>query len=669
MTALSEITPGTYIGDRYRIQNLLGQGGFGRTYLVSDRERFWAQCVLKEFLPARSEENIVQKSLELFQREAKVLQKLDHPQIPQFLDWFEDRGRICIVQEYIEGKNYWQLLRERLSLGQVFSEAEILQWLKDLLPVLDYLHGCYVIHRDIAPDNIMLCWQSGKPILIDLGIVKEAVTQGYYSYMSNSRTLGSVSLVGKRGYSPPEQMLMGQCYPNSDLYSLAVTALVLLTGRSPTELFDSHSMEWQWHNYVQLSDELEGIFRQMLAEKPKERYQSAKEVLAVLPEFLGDCGSSTPILTSVLPEDEPTALFSSELAQTLEELDPPPQDRLIHEEREIKPSNKKRKPLIISGTIAAGVLVSSVVFAIQAPFNPLLCKKLNNCTRDAQYQNIYQEYVDRSTEAIAKSKQAQSLEELQTVQNQLGQSLTQLKTIPNDVKVSPQAQQTYKEYQTQLAQINARVAKEQQAEQKLKQAESLIKSATKDTETAQTLPQYQQAKTQWDRAQEHLKAIPSDAVVAGQAQTYLLKSNAKITEIQTQIEQKVKTVPTQQPQQITQQRSVQRAVQSTPKAKTTPTRTTAVQKAPSRSSTVKRSVSRTTQRTRVTRSSTVRRSQTRVYRQTTPTRAATPRRSTTTRQTTRTTSRRIQASVRRSPSRSSLWGKSSSRSSRKKSLW
>ncbi|MCU0537095.1 MAG: hypothetical protein MUD14_24690 [Hydrococcus sp. Prado102] len=217
-----------------------------------------------------------------------------------------------------------------------------------------------------------------------------------------------------------------------------------------------------------------------------------------------------------------------------------------------------------------------------------------------------------------------------------------------------------------MTEKSAKVAKEQQARQKLKQAETLIDRATKDTEAAQTLPQYQQAKTQWDRAQEHLKAIPSDAVVAGQAQSYLLKSNAKVTEIQTQIERRVKAV---QPQQTTQQRSVQKAVQSTPKAKTTPARTTKVQKAPSRSSTVKRSVSRTVRRTSVTRSSTVRRSQTRVTRKTTPTRVATPRRTTTNRQATRTTSRRIQASVRRSPSRSSLWGKSSSRSSRKKSLW
>ncbi|NJQ98364.1 MAG: hypothetical protein HC784_13745 [Hydrococcus sp. CSU_1_8] len=337
-------------------------------------------------------------------------------------------------------------------------------------------------------------------------------------------------------------------------------------------------------------------------------------MLAVLPASVNIRYSSL-IFTPTLPEDEPTALFASELAQAVEELDPPPQDRLIYENQEIRSGNKKRKPFIMSGIVAAGVLVSSVVFALQAPFNPLLCKKLNNCTRDAQYQNIYQEYVDRGTEAIAKSKQAQSVEELQTVQNQLDRSLTQLKAIPNDVKISPKAQQTYQEYQTQLEQINARVAKEQQAQQKLKQAESLIDRATKDTEAAQTLPQYQQAKTQWDRAQEHLKAIPADAVVAGQAQTYLLKSNAKVTEIQTQIERRVKAV---QPQQTTQQRSVQKTVQSTPKATTTPTRTTAVQKTPSRSSTAKRSVSRTRSRTSVTRSSTVRRSQTRVYRKNNP---------------------------------------------------
>lgn len=277
----AKIGIGTSIDNRYRIEKVLGQGGFGRTYLASDEQRFGEVCVLKEFVPSISSKSTVEKSRALFEREAKVLYQINHPQIPKFLASFAQMGRLFIVQEYIDGKTYFNLLCERLQQGKSFSEAEVIQWLRDLLPVLSYLHERNIVHRDISPDNIILPNYQAQPMLIDFGLVKQTWTQIWAADADSSSDLDK-SFVGKYGYAPPEQIRRGQCYPCSDLYALGVTALVLLTGKEPSLLIDSESLEWQWHPYVKTSYQLDRILDKMLAEKPKNRYQTAQEVLADL---------------------------------------------------------------------------------------------------------------------------------------------------------------------------------------------------------------------------------------------------------------------------------------------------------------------------------------------------------------------------------------------------
>lgn len=277
----------TLINNRYLIRRVLGQGGFGRTYLASDLHCFNEPCVLKEFLPTGAEDYQVQKSRALFEREAKILYQIEHPQIPKFLACFEDTERLFLAQEYIKGKTYSTLLRERLAeQGQAFSEAEVTQWLKDLLPVLDYIHQHNIIHRDISPDNVMLLHEKNLPILIDFGVGKQTIGQLQsqdFNGVNNSNPVSlvsNVSCVGKIGYAPREQIYMGHCSPSSDLYALGVTAVVLLTGKSPEVLMDGYSLEWQWRNYAQVSPGLAQILNKLLADKPKDRYQSAKDVLA-----------------------------------------------------------------------------------------------------------------------------------------------------------------------------------------------------------------------------------------------------------------------------------------------------------------------------------------------------------------------------------------------------
>ncbi|NER37273.1 MAG: serine/threonine protein kinase [Oscillatoria sp. SIO1A7] len=268
----------TVLQNRYRLLGILGQGGFGRTYLAEDKGRFNEKCALKEFIPNGSSYS-VQKSRELFQREAAVLYQIQHPQIPQFRAIFEENGRLFLVQDYVPGKTYRLLLQERKAAGAKLSEMEVVQLIDRLLPVLDYLHSHDIIHRDISPDNIILRSQDGMPVLIDFGVVRELATRLQFPETDSANTT-----VGKLGYAPSEQIQSGRAYPSSDLYALAVTALVLLTGREPQELFDDEQLTWHWEKLVQprASAILTKVLNRMLSLRPGARYSTAREVAVAL---------------------------------------------------------------------------------------------------------------------------------------------------------------------------------------------------------------------------------------------------------------------------------------------------------------------------------------------------------------------------------------------------
>ena len=294
------------LGMRYRIVRELGQGGFGRTYLAEDMNRFNERCVLKEFVPQVNGTEALQKAVELFEREAGVLYQLQHPQIPRFRELLRvgvgEQAQLFLVQDYVDGKTYRDLLEERKQQGRCFTEAEIVELLSQILPIIQYLHRVGVIHRDIAPDNLMLRESDRLPVLIDFGGVKQ-IAVAVEQRLSAEPVAHTVTRLGKIGYAPEEQMQAGIVSPSVDLYALGVTVLVLLTGKDPSSLLDSRTGVWHWQQAVQLSPTLGRVLDKMLAYRPSDRYGSATEVLQAL--NLAPTPPADPVLGSVLPPAPP----------------------------------------------------------------------------------------------------------------------------------------------------------------------------------------------------------------------------------------------------------------------------------------------------------------------------------------------------------------------------
>ena len=303
---------GDLVNSRYRILQKLGHGGFGRTYLAEDINRFNEYCVLKEFAPQLQGSFALIKAQELFEREAGILYRLQHPQIPKFRELFkykqEGEGHLFLVQDYVEGQTYQNIYNNHIKAETRFSETEINQLLCQLLPILEYIHSMGVIHRDISPDNIILRNADELPMLIDFGSIKEVATKAQSHLLEE--TPGAAipplfgTIIGKIGYAPPEQMERGIIFAHSDLYALAATAVVLLTSKEPRKLINPNNYKWNWQEEVSVSPKLEWILTTMLSPNPSDRFGSATEVR----KTLEDISISTPGDRTNLPSTEMSSI-------------------------------------------------------------------------------------------------------------------------------------------------------------------------------------------------------------------------------------------------------------------------------------------------------------------------------------------------------------------------
>jgi serine/threonine protein kinase len=282
---------------RYRAIQILGQGGFGKTFLAVDEGKpSQPNCVIKQFYPQAQRTDRIEKAAELFAREAEQLDELgEHPQIPDLLAYFTEGGYQYLVQEYIDGQDLEKILT---SQGK-FSEKQIRDVLQQILPILQYLHERNVIHRDIKPENLIRRGD-GKLMLVDFGAAKQ-VTNATFSVTGTT--------IGSAGYVSPEQAV-GKAKPNSDLYSLGATCVRLLTQVRQTHLYDVITHQ-TWQNFLDtpIEKQLGDILDKMLVVAVKKRYQSAGEVLQDLQPAKAPSSSSPPSKPK-LPSTSPSIATS-----------------------------------------------------------------------------------------------------------------------------------------------------------------------------------------------------------------------------------------------------------------------------------------------------------------------------------------------------------------------
>ncbi len=211
------LSTGKMLKKRYRIERLIKQGGFGAVYLAVDTKT-GIQCAIKENLDTSPD------SQHLFRREAEILAKLSHVNLPPVTAFFVTPTGQYLVMEYVEGEDLQEILdREN---GRGLPIHQIMSWIKQVCDALKYLHTRVspVIHRDIKPGNIRVT-ASGQVKLVDFGIAKV--------HVPGLATTNVARGIGTEGYCPPEQLYQTGTDPRSDIYSLAATIYTLLSGIAP----------------------------------------------------------------------------------------------------------------------------------------------------------------------------------------------------------------------------------------------------------------------------------------------------------------------------------------------------------------------------------------------------------------------------------------------------
>ncbi|MGL5923331.1 protein kinase domain-containing protein [Chroococcidiopsis sp.] len=331
------------LNNRYQTIKLLGAGGFGETFLAADTYLPSRRpCVIKQLKPVANDLQLYQIIQDRFQREAATLEALSagSDQIPKLYAYFSENGQFYLVQEWIEGET----LTKKVTSEGVLSEATVWKILVSLLKVLHYVHSKGIIYRDIKPDNIILRQPDCQPVMIDFGAVKETMATAIAVQGRSIYTM----VLGTPGFMAPEQAVGRPIYA-SDIYSLGMTAIYLLTGKLPQELeVDPHTETVIWQQYAtNVSPSLAAVLNKAVEYQPRDRYSTAIKML-------NDLQSVDTI--SSRQEVDRDAIAPPRHQQTLETQTLPPPT--------LRPgAGKKQKYLIFGGLLIGGLLSTATVFS------------------------------------------------------------------------------------------------------------------------------------------------------------------------------------------------------------------------------------------------------------------------------------------------------------------
>ncbi|MEQ8191047.1 MAG: protein kinase, partial [Candidatus Eremiobacterota bacterium] len=261
------LVPGDVLASRYKIIEFLKTGGMGAVYKAEDL-RLSKLCAIKELINTAINSEERKAGFIRFEREAKILSELDHPNLPRVIDYFTLGDRHYLAMDYIDGYDLGSLVKEEKSN---LAEEDIVKWSLQVCDVLHYLHtrNPPVIYRDLKPSNIMIRQSDDRVMLIDFGIAR---TLAPVEEESLTRTA-----IGTIGYMAPEQY-KGKSEERSDIYSLGATMHHLLTGKTPLPF----SLETLRHVRHDITPQLNAVVMKSLRLKPSERFQSVMDIKKAL---------------------------------------------------------------------------------------------------------------------------------------------------------------------------------------------------------------------------------------------------------------------------------------------------------------------------------------------------------------------------------------------------
>lgn len=298
------LSDNSYLQDgKYRIIRVLGQGGFGITYLAE--HTFLDKLVaIKEFFPKeycerdestshvtiglKNSSELVETLKAKFLKEAKNISKLDHPGIVKIFDIFQENGTAYYIMEYVEGES----LSSKIKRDGAMSEGDAISILRKVASAIEHIHGLSMNHLDIKPANIMIRAKDGEPILIDFGLSKQYDAAG-------SQT--STTPVGiSHGYAPIEQYIPGgvsSFSPQTDIYALGATLYAMLTGKTPPhygEILENGIPEYP----SSVSDTIKDAIEHALETKKQKRPQTIAQFLAHFDGFMVESPSKQDVTLS-----------------------------------------------------------------------------------------------------------------------------------------------------------------------------------------------------------------------------------------------------------------------------------------------------------------------------------------------------------------------------------
>jgi eukaryotic-like serine/threonine-protein kinase len=222
---------GEVLRSRYKVRRIIGHGGMGSIYLADDLRLEGRQCAVKEVEHDRTlPQEVINQARDQFLREATVLARLDHPNLPKVSDFFTIGPRDYLAMDYVPGNDLRTLMMEARQKGQFLPEAEVLSWASQIADALSYLHSQTppILHRDIKPSNLKVT-PSGLIKLVDFGLVKLLA--------SEEMTITILQGRGTALYTPLEQYGgdAGHTDRRSDIYAFGATLYHLLTNQPPLE--------------------------------------------------------------------------------------------------------------------------------------------------------------------------------------------------------------------------------------------------------------------------------------------------------------------------------------------------------------------------------------------------------------------------------------------------